>query len=187
MAAPQKPFGFTLIELMITIAVLVILVTLAAPAFNLAEQRRVIGAAESALDPIQTARSEAIKQGRNIYFVSPEEGNDWCLGISDRPNCNCMSAETEADACKIKLSEDGGTDDDGRFLRTTQSTDFRNVRMTEAIQEIEFNHVRGTLADLDARRLVFASDNYSMEVQINPIGRTRACGTDRAMGAYSEC
>ena len=172
---------------MITIAVLVILVTLAAPAFNLAEQRRVIGAAESALNQIQMARGEAIKQGRDIYFVSQVDGNDWCLGISDRPNCDCTSAETQADACKIKLSEDGGTDNDGRFPRTTQSTDFRNVTMTGA-QEIEFNHVRGTLADVDARSdLVFASDNFQMEVRINPIGRPSACGTNRAMGAYSQC
>ncbi|MGM0554715.1 MAG: pilus assembly FimT family protein, partial [Pseudomonadota bacterium] len=40
---PSRHHGFTLIEAMITLAVLVILITLAAPAFNLAEQRRVIG------------------------------------------------------------------------------------------------------------------------------------------------
>ncbi|GEM_PF-1198688 len=183
MAAPQKPFGFTLIELMITIAVLVILVTLAAPAFNLAEQRRVIGAAESALDQIQTARSEAIKQGREIHFVSQVDGNTWCHGISSTPACDCtVDDETEANACTIVMAGD-----EAPVLRTTSSDDFRNVTMTGE-QEITFNHVRGTVGD-GRSDLVFTSspNSFEMQVQINLIGRPRACGTNRAMGAYSEC
>ncbi|WP_018175175.1 GspH/FimT family pseudopilin [Thioalkalivibrio sp. ALJ9] len=178
MAAPQKPFGFTLIELMITIAVLVILVTLAAPAFNLAEQRRVIGAAESALDQIQMARTEAIKQGQNIYFVSQSAGNTWCHAISDTAGCDC----TVADSCTVVLA-DG--ENPVEFTRTHDG--FRGVTMA-GNQEIEFDHVRGALVNPDNRAdLAFASDSFNMEVRINPIGRPRACGTNRAMGAYSQC
>ncbi|WP_018949163.1 GspH/FimT family pseudopilin [Thioalkalivibrio sp. ALMg11] len=186
MAAPLKPFGFTLIELMITIAVLVILVTLAAPAFNLAEQRRVIGAAESALDQIQTARSEAIKQGRDIHFVShqvDDDGNAWCHGISSTPACDCtVDDETSADACTIVMAGD-----EDAVLRTTSSDDYRNVSM-KGEQTITFNHVRGTVQG-DRSDLVFTSspNAFEMQVQINPIGRPRACGTNRAMGAYSKC
>ncbi|WP_024327734.1 GspH/FimT family pseudopilin [Thioalkalivibrio sp. AKL19] len=178
MAAPQKPFGFTLIELMITIAVLVVLVTLTAPAFNLAEQRRVIGAAESALDQIQMARTEAIKQGQNIFFVSKVDGDSWCHAISDTAGCDCMVA----DSCTIVMA--GG---EAPVERTRTHDGFRGVTMT-GDQEIEFDNVRGALLNPnDRQNLSFTSDSFGMEVQINPIGRPRACGTNRAMGAYSEC
>ncbi|WP_019611992.1 GspH/FimT family pseudopilin [Thioalkalivibrio sp. AKL7] len=183
MAAPQKPFGFTLIELMITIAVLVILVTLAAPAFNLAEQRRVIGAAESALDQIQMARTEAIKQGRDIRFVSQVDGDAWCHGITSTPACDCTVEDpAAANACTIVMAGD-----EDAVLRTTSSDDYRNVSMTGE-QTVTFNHVRGTVQG-DRSDLLFTSspNNFGMQVQINPIGRPRACGTNRAMGAYSEC
>ncbi|WP_018878763.1 Tfp pilus assembly protein FimT/FimU [Thioalkalivibrio sp. ALE28] len=188
MAAPQKPFGFTLIELMITIAVLVILVTLAAPAFNLAEQRRVIGAAESALDQIQTARSEAIKQGRDIHFVSQGDGDTWCHGISNTPTCDCtVDDAAAANACTIVMAGD-----EDAVLRTTSSDDFRNVSMTGE-QTLTFNHVRGTVERIDSNDdpepLVFTSapNDFGMQVQLNLIGRPRACGTNRALGAYNQC
>ena len=183
MAAPKKTFGFTLIELMITIAVLVILVTLAAPAFNLAEQRRVIGAAESALDQIQTARSEAIKQGRDIHFVSQIDGNTWCHGISNTPACDCtVDDKTAANACTIVMA--GG---EAPVLRTTSSDDFRNITMTGA-QSITFNHVRGTVEGNRSDLVITSSpNNFEMRVQINPIGRPSVCGTNRSMGAYSQC
>ncbi|WP_019593443.1 GspH/FimT family pseudopilin [Thioalkalivibrio sp. ALM2T] len=182
MAAPLKPFGFTLIELMITIAVLVILVTLAAPAFNLAEQRRVIGAAESALDQIQTARSEAIKQGRDIWFVSQTDDDEWCLGISQTPGCNCFEPAGAGDACEITMA---GQEDP--TLRTTTSSNYRNITMA-GDQELRFDHVRST-ASGTRNTLEFTSspNNFLMEVRINPIGRPSACGTSRAMGAYPAC
>lgn len=186
MAAPQKPFGFTLIELMITIAVLVVLVTLAAPAFNLAEQRRVIGAAESALDQIQVARTEAIKQGRDIYFVSEvETDGSWCHGLSQDEGCSCLPNTTQT--CEITLA--GG---EAPQPRTTASSDFRNVTMSGE-QELRFSHVRGTVQRVDdnvpPEPLIFTSspNEFGMQVRINLIGRPRACGTNRAMGAYSKC
>ncbi|WP_019592243.1 GspH/FimT family pseudopilin [Thioalkalivibrio sp. ALRh] len=183
MAATSRQSGFTLIELMITIAVLVILITLAVPAFNLAEQRRVIGAAESALDQIQTARSEAIKQGQDIHFVTWADGNDWCHGISNTPACDCrLDDPATPNACTIVMA---GEEDP--VLRTTSSDDFRNVSMTGE-NTITFNHVRGTVEG-DRSDIVFTSspNEFEMQVQINLIGRPRACGTNRAMGAYSAC
>lgn len=182
MAATPRQYGFTLIEVMITIAVLVILITLAVPAFNLAEQRRVIGAAESALDQIQTARSEAIKQGRDIWFVSQTDGDEWCHGISQTAGCDCFEAAGAGDACEITMA---GQEDP--VLRTTVSTDYRNITMS-GDQELRFDHVRSMVSGA-RETIAFTSSPSSlqMEVQINPIGRPSACGTNRAMGAYPAC
>ncbi|WP_372922084.1 GspH/FimT family pseudopilin [Roseovarius sp.] len=184
MAAPQKPFGFTLIELMITIAVLVILVTLAAPAFNLAEQRRLVGAAESALDQVQTARTEAIKQGRDIYFVSEGDGANWCHGISDTSGCSCTQTDPdEADACAIVIADDGE-----RVLRAATHNSFRNISM-DGSQEIRISHVRGTVVAGTPTRLEFESapSGFEMHLELNAIGRPRLCGQGRSFGGYAQC
>jgi len=186
MVAPPKTSGFTLIELLITIAVLVILITLAAPAFNLAEQRRVIGAAESALNQLQVARTEAIKQGRDIYFASDTSDGAWCHGISDTQGCDCFETdENDASACTIQL-DGSGTD----VLHATQSDEFRDIDLISptGTQEIRFEPVRGTVVGNFADMTFESSPNsFEMQVQVNAIGRPSACGSGRAMGAYSEC
>ncbi|ADC70734.1 putative type IV pilin [Thioalkalivibrio sp. K90mix] len=182
MSQLSRQFGITLIELMITISVLVILITLAVPAFNLAEQRRLVGAAESALDQIQTARSEAIKQGRDIWFVSQTDGDDWCHGISQTAGCDCFEPAGAGDACEITIA---GEEDP--ILRTTVSSDYRNINMT-GDQELRFDHVRSMVSG-SRETIAFTSspNSFQMEVQINPIGRPSACGTNRTMGAYPAC
>lgn len=182
--------GFTLIELMITVVVLAILATLAAPALNQIEQRRVIGAGSSALDFVQTARTEAIKQGRNMFFVTQEDGEDWCFGISStrassESVCDCRVQDaTETAACTIVLA---GTETPAVFA--VQGGDFRNIIM-QGEQTLEFSYVRGTLAaGSDRENVIFQSSprDFRMQLEVNEIGRPRLCGPNRAMGAYPVC
>lgn len=170
---------------MITVVVLAILATLAAPALNQVEQRRVIGAGSSALDYAQTARTEAIKQGRNMFFVTQERGGDWCFGVSSTDDCDCrIQDEAEAEACTIVLA---GTEAPAVFA--VQGAGFRNITMAGE-QTLEFNYVRGTLTgNSDRDNVIFGSSlrNFQIRLEVNEIGRPRLCGQGRAMGAYSAC
>lgn len=59
--------GFTLIELMITLVVVVILVSIAAPSFgNMIRENRAATQANNLLSSIQVARSEAINRGVRV-------------------------------------------------------------------------------------------------------------------------
>lgn len=75
--------GFTLVELMVTVAVLAILVALAAPSFaNIIERNRLTGAANEAVAALQVARMEAIRRGSNTVLCPSTDGascagNDW--------------------------------------------------------------------------------------------------------------
>ncbi len=61
--------GFTLIELMIVLAVLVIIITLAAPSFNDAlERRRLAGAGDEIFNAVNYARSEAIMRNTDVLI-----------------------------------------------------------------------------------------------------------------------
>lgn len=77
--------GFTLMELMITIAVMSILLTLALPNFRTALQNnRLTGQANEMLTAMQFARSEALKRGFPVEMCSSADGatcgGNWNLG-----------------------------------------------------------------------------------------------------------
>lgn len=74
--------GFTAIELMVTVAIMAILTTLAAPSFTgLMERWRVRQASEGLESTIYYARSEAIKRGGDIRIDANASGwsNGWTV------------------------------------------------------------------------------------------------------------
>ncbi|MCT8124501.1 GspH/FimT family pseudopilin [Alishewanella sp. BS5-314] len=61
--------GFTLIEVMVTVAVLAIVITVAVPSFgNLLAANRLTGQSNEILGALALARNEAIKQNQDIVF-----------------------------------------------------------------------------------------------------------------------
>lgn len=79
MLKTSKVRGFTLVELMITIALLAIILSLAVPNMGFFVKKRAL---RSTFDELRLslayARSEAVKQGKDIY-VLPATGG-WALG-----------------------------------------------------------------------------------------------------------
>lgn len=74
-------YGFTLIEMMITISILVIMMALAAPSFiSFRRNSELVGIANNFLAAVNAARSEAMK--RNMFaLVTPADGDsDWTKG-----------------------------------------------------------------------------------------------------------
>ena len=76
----KKDRGFTLIELMITVAIVAIVASIAFPSFQkLIQDQRTIAQANDLLGSIQVARSEAVKRGRNVTFA-PATGTAYSNG-----------------------------------------------------------------------------------------------------------
>jgi len=79
--------GFTLIELMITVALLGLLLALGLPSFaDMVRRNRIQSAASSLSVALATARSEAVKRGRNVSICTSSDSSacrttgDWSSG-----------------------------------------------------------------------------------------------------------
>lgn len=90
--------GFTLIELMIAIAILGVIAGLAAPAMSdFAVRQRVSGQASELMLALAFARSEAVKQNREIVLLPATNtlsgwSSGWCVGpasgTDEMSDCN---------------------------------------------------------------------------------------------------
>lgn len=71
----NRSMGFTIVELMITIVVAAILMTVAVPSFNdLIKTNRVRTQISSVMAMLQTARSEAVKRGQTVAICALDGG-----------------------------------------------------------------------------------------------------------------
>lgn len=71
--------GFTLIEMMVTVAVLAIILGIGVPSFQtLIERNRVSTATNKLFSALTTARSEAIRLGQNVSLTPASAG--WAAG-----------------------------------------------------------------------------------------------------------
>lgn len=79
-----SPNGFTMIELMVVVAIVAVLASLAAPSFrDMVEGYRVRQAVEEMTSTIYFARSEAIKRGGNVSVrrnCATGDNDDWDCG-----------------------------------------------------------------------------------------------------------
>jgi type IV fimbrial biogenesis protein FimT len=74
-------FGFTLIELMVTVAVAAILMTVAVPSLTtFLRNAELTTRVNSLLASINAARSEAMKRGRDAVII-PLDGSNWNTGM----------------------------------------------------------------------------------------------------------
>lgn len=186
--------GVTLIELMVTIAVLAILATLAAPSFSDFFQRyRLRGAAEGVSSLVAGARAEALMRNRNVGVVFSGTGEDWCVGavstpdpvggtlVPDAATCDCSVAAATS-TCKLgdRVTVVNGTQHNGVAVSTAASPAALTFdRLTGAV-----NPLTGTTATLQS-----PNDKYSLKFQVTALGRTLFCVPtgSPAMTGFKSC
>lgn len=162
--------GFSLVELMITVAILGIVLAIAVPSMSdFLDQRKVINAGEAVYSELQYARSEAIARSQNVFVSFSTNGTaTWSVGVSTTSNCDPTQAIlTAADACVLVIDDGDGNvhatdpDGDGVFVddpddlvrRVISSTDFPDIVMGNTATPIAaVNMGGGTQANFDSTR-----------------------------------
>lgn len=168
--------GVTLIELMVTLAVLAIVVTVAIPSFEgMMTRQRLKSATEAVYQDLRWARTETIKRNERITVEFDTTAPDWCYGITDSvtETCNCATAGS----CTV----------DG-IGKTVNASSFPKAAVTSADftpgdPSTTFDPVRGTAA---AGKVTITAGAYTAEVVVNMLGRVRVCSDDSALG-YPAC
>ena len=174
MTIRQNEWGFTLLELMIVVAITGIIASFAMPSYqDVLERKRLKQVVESLKSDLQLARTRAIKQSQNV-LVSRTTGNAgaWCYGLSTKTACSCVQATTTAtDYCEIK-----------RVLGSS----FESTNMVSANGNSTFDFRRGTIG---ANGVTFSTDDYTSRVVFSQVGRVRICTPSGTTGlpVYPGC
>jgi prepilin-type N-terminal cleavage/methylation domain-containing protein len=124
--ATRRQWGFTLIELMVTIAVVLTFAILAVPSFQSLRQRSALrGAGDQMLSFWNQARLESAKRNSNVKFAVLSSGSTgaYCFGAATTASttvtasCNCFIAN----ACDV-----------ASFPATGQQADWNKVTLSGA-------------------------------------------------------
>lgn len=171
-------YGFTLVELVVTLAIAAILATIAVPAFtSTLESLRARRATESMVAGLYNAKSEAIKQNAfvRVVFKTSNSGATWCYGLTKATTCDC----TTANSCSLNDAE-----------RVVSNTQFKGIAATVSPNDstFHFNPLRGTV---NKGNVKFTSDGQSFQSRavISGKGRITTCSDSGTgyMGAFKEC
>lgn len=171
--------GFTLVELMITIAVMAILAALAAPSFNDALLGNKLGSyANNLVASAYTARSEAIKRNAIITLCASTDGatcattggweQGWIVMCNTNDNATCNTAGTNTIVMLRQSSTTTG------FLVTGLTTGTSTVIRSVTFQP---SGIDATPATLTACRATPNTGKVERVVSISASGRPSVAKT----------
>lgn len=166
--------GFTLVEMMITIAVAAIILAVAVPSFSRSfERQRLRGAAETLVAGIELARSEAVKRNQNIRVAFDRA--TWCYGLRDATTtCACNTAGS----CMVGGVEMVGMGRDFSGISLTQVNFSNNEFFT-------LDPVRGMVEPpVEGRICLKSTSGYKANIQVSLVGRARICSPSGSANLY---
>lgn len=171
----NRQSGFTLVELMVTVAVIAILAMMAAPSFaDYIDRTRVRGAADQVISAIGNARVEAVKADLDVAVAFTGSDTSWCMGANSATAptggnpadpasaCNC----TVANACTV-----------GGAPSVIEVGTFPDVAIGALPAGFTFDSKMGVIVPLGTRSVTLTSPRgkYDITVEVNALGQARQC------------
>lgn len=183
--------GFTLIELIVTIAVLAVLLAAAAPSFSeFFERYRLRSAADDTLSLFSMARQGAVKADRNVRVRFAADPANWCVGavqqgepaqfarvLTTPAPCDCLAAN----ACLV-----GGTE------LVANANGRPGVVLAAGGADFTFDSKNGRVDPAQSGQnvtFISSTDRYRIRITVSPLGQVRACtpADKRPIPGYATC
>lgn len=148
--------GFTIIELMIGIAILAIVIALGLPSYSTwIQNTKLRNAAESILNGLQLARSEAVARNLSVRF-SLGTGSAWEVCLPDGDDCTVLQRRAAGDGSSSAVT----------------------VVADPAISDVTFDAMgRGTAIAIDvdvSTSVLSAAESRNLKILVNG-GNVRMC------------
>ena len=182
--------GFTLIELMVTIALVAILLTVAVPSFTTYQRNAELTSfTNTLLSGVNAARGEAMKRGRNAMVV-PTDATNWSSGWIvfvdvDRTGTYAAANDItiltrEATPSYLVISGNGTSGESPPYIMFNASGYSATKTGSFSTKNLGFTIVRNDVA-------IAEKDEQTRRIMIAITGRVRTCkpSTDLTCGATS--
>lgn len=167
--------GFTLVECMVTLAVLVVLVTVAMPSFvDFFDRHAVRGAADHVVSLISDARAEAVKSDLDVSVAMAGSGTAWCIGANSAAAPSNGDPAATAGACDCTNGAECLVSGQHYAL---DASDYPGVQLASTMATLTFDRQMGVVAPLGAHNLTLTSPRgkYDVAVEVNALGQARVC------------
>lgn len=172
--AESRSAGFTMIELMIAVALVALLLTIAIPSYQSLRQEQMVKAATQAVyTDVMLLKSEAIKRNSSLSLIVFNSGaSNWCYRIAIDGAGSCASC---SDTCSSVEGRKGA--DASEFPGVILAGSY--AESSSQVRPISFSPRRGTLP---SGNITVTSSNASMKVITSNLGRVRTCAVSSVIG-----
>ena len=167
--------GLTLIELLVSIAVLAVLTSLAAPSFTSYIDRTRLTTAVDALNAdLQLARSEALRTNQTVG-INFQTGSAWCYGaVLGSTSCDCSVSSAGAGYCDYKR------------VTASSASSVTMSSSTFASGTTSFDTGRGFLTSAGSVTLT-STQGKQARVSLSLMGTASVCSVSGLTTVYPAC
>jgi len=187
--------GFTLVELMVTLAVATILLVLATPSFvDMIDKARLKGVVDSSVDLIKDARAEGVKHNRSVAVAFAGTSAAWCVGATAAGETAVTAGNAIPAVAACDCSSDPSKCTIGGQQKLISSAANNGVAIDSAALSFAFDGRLGAMSPLPAAPKVatFSSPRkmFDLKMTVTPLGQVSLCvpsTSKRAMSEYPSC
>ncbi len=172
--------GFTLLELVLALAVLTVLLAVGVPGFSaLADKSTLRGAARALHADLWLARSEAIKRNRPVTLsFGRVSDTQWCYGLAEgKTGCDCLAGDCAIDGVRqVRTSQDIGA---GVLMQALPRF------FPGGVSRITFDPMDGTAGNGTIR--LVSGEGVEARVVVSRLGRVRVCTSNSETYGLEGC